>query len=84
MLVRITVRLEVHGVLQVSNDLIVTRVFLQMCRGFLEMKCVLMLGLIYLNGRWCCWKYLGCRSWWGLLSWLLISNFEMFELFLIL
>ena len=80
MLVRIAVCLEVHGELQVLKVLIVTRVFLQKYVDFLELKCVLMIGVDYLTTHWCCWKFLGCRSRWGLLCWLLISNFEIFEI----
>ena len=43
MLVRIAVRLEVHDELRVIKVLIVTLVFLQMYREFLEKKCVLMI-----------------------------------------
>ena len=45
MLVRIAVCLEVHGELRVLKVLILTGVFLQMYRGFLELKCVLMIGV---------------------------------------
>ena len=45
MLVGIAVRFDEHGELRVSKILIVTRVFLQMYRDFLEMNCVLMIGV---------------------------------------
>ena len=45
MLVRIAVRLEMHGELRVLNVLIVKRVVPRMYMDFLEMKCVLMIGV---------------------------------------
>ena len=44
-LVRSVVRLEVHSELRVLKALIVMRVFLQMCKEFLEMKRVSMIGV---------------------------------------
>ena len=43
MLVRIVVRLGVHGELQVLKILIIVNVFLQMYMGFLELRYVLMI-----------------------------------------
>ena len=45
MLVGIAVRLEAHVELRVIKILIVTRVFLQLYREFLEVKCVLIIGV---------------------------------------
>ena len=45
MLVRIAVRFEVHDELRIIKVLIVTRVILQMYRVFLEMKCVMRIGV---------------------------------------
>ena len=72
------VRLVVRGELRVSKVQITMRVFHQMYMGILEMENVLMIEVICLSRFWGVWRFLGCRSRWGLLCWFFISNFEIF------